>query len=138
MLVPDAEMHEPVFNDLFVSNYYFLSPSVQFTTQYSEDKHTQTVVSGSSAGSSRNKSMLAMLTNVPDSTKIATDGFNYFSSIAGDAADPLKTVNIEYAWSKTKPQTLTTSRSYVRGLFGPYVGLNENNNIQYGCMCDIY
>jgi hypothetical protein len=36
------------------------------------------------------------------------------------------------------PQTLTTSRSYIRGNFGPYVGLNENTELKYGCICDIY
>jgi hypothetical protein len=71
MFVPDAELHESVFNDLFVSNRYMLKPAVQFTPDYNEGTHTQYMFSGRR---SLDRYALASLTNVPDGTDMLTDG----------------------------------------------------------------
>jgi len=47
------------------------------------------------------------LTNVPEDTKLVTNGTDYFSTLAGNPNEPWKTVDLVYEWKKTVPQLLT-------------------------------
>ena len=73
---------------------------------------------------------------MPKDTKILTDGENYFSTLAGDAADPVKTSDVNLSWDKTPPQDLTASTSLVRGKWGYFVGIS-NGLFDYGDIINI-
>ena len=80
------------------------------------------------------------LTNVPEDTKILTDGEVYFSTIAGNESEPYKTADVKYTWNKTNPYLLTTSTSVVRGKWGCFVGVGkseDSDTLSYGSMYNI-
>lgn len=125
-LIPDAELSEATFNQIFVSNLFALSPAYSFTFRDDFDDnyhHTASVKSILSQNSdiyTKRK-----LTVVQDSVKTLTDGEVYFSTQAGVAEEGYKTKDVYNIWTKTRPQDLTKSESLVRGNWGPYVGIGD-------------
>jgi hypothetical protein len=65
------------------------------------------------------------LTNVPDGTKLITNGTDLFSAKAGSAEEAFKTEDCINSFRWTTPQDLTRSTSLVRGMWGHYVGMNN-------------
>lgn len=141
MLVPDAEMSEATFNQLFISNDYTLENigNYTFMEDYEDDICTERInrININPSNTSKYK---ASLTNVQEDVKSLTDGTMYFSTMAGSPHEPSKTSDVEKRWNTTAPQDLTESETVVRGRWGVYVGMgipegNENAPYQYG---DVY
>jgi hypothetical protein len=65
------------------------------------------------------------LTNVPDGTKLTTNGTDFFSAKAGSAEEAFKTEDYINSFRWTAPQDLTKSTSLSRGMWGHYVGMNN-------------
>lgn len=120
MLVPDAELHQATFNQIFNSQQLQLEKVGQLFFNH-EDRSS--IPLGFNFLS--DKSIKAQLTHVVDGAKLITDGTNYFSAQAGSAEEAFKTADVKNIWHLTKPQDLTISTTLVRGLWGPYVGLHN-------------
>jgi hypothetical protein len=76
--------------------------------------------------------------NVPDGSTTLTNGVDFFSAMAGDVGEATKTSDLLNIWNRTYPQTLSKSTSLVRGLWGTYAGLEQDDNLQYGHLCNVY
>lgn len=133
LLVPDAEMQEATFNQLFVSNEF----AVQKIGQLRYSGEQQDIYGVSKSFTSAEKYQKCKLTNVPESTNSITNGEEYFSTIAGSDVEAHKTSDVNHAWRWTKPQDLTTSTSVVRGNWGAFVGMSNEGGIEYGDIVNI-
>lgn len=125
LLVPDAELQEAAFNQLFTSQEFALYKEsyCKFNIkdndnwwEYSNNIPYEDI-----------KSELVKLTAVPKDTTVKTNGIDYFSTVAGSAEEAYKTEDIYHIWEKTKPQDLTTSNTLIRGRWGYYVGMSANS-----------
>jgi hypothetical protein len=58
---------------------------------------------------------ISSLLNIPEDISILTNGEEYFSTIAGNASEAYKTIDVVNDWNQTVPQNLTVSTSLVRG-----------------------
>ena len=139
MLVPDAELSEATFNQLFVSNKHalFLDGSQSFTGDSKNRQYSYDFSSRFSDSPIRRK-----LTNVQEDVKTLTDGEVYFSTIAGNPAEAYKTADVDKEWNKTAPQNLTSSISLIRGQWGSFVGIgeketNDTSELKYGRIYNI-
>lgn len=129
MLVPDAEMHEATYNQLFCSTEYCLKKTMKYTFQQDDNSSVLLRLSHNPASSDPDNpyGYITKLTNVQDGVKLLTNGEDFFSSMAGSAEEAHKTVDLIKIWKWTKPQDLTISTSLTRGQWGPYVGLSNPN-----------
>lgn len=118
MLVPESELHQATFNQIFNSQQLQLEQFGKLLFQHKDRSSKPATFTFNTTNSIK-----ALLTNVQDGAKLLTDGTNYFSAKAGSAEEAFKTVDMVHPWNHTKPQDLTTSTSLVRGMWGPYVGL---------------
>ena len=123
MLCPEAELNEATFNQLFTSSEYNLTKISDYNFNYDSDSRTSNIFDIFNIIG--NKSYNTKLTNIPENTKLLTNGIDYFSTLAGDAHEAYKTVDIINIWKRTKPQDLTVSTSLLRGQWGSYVGLSN-------------
>lgn len=132
LLVPDAELQELTFNHIFTSQEFCLEKvsSVEFNT--SQDSTYATKVTANSD----DKQVKAKLTAVTKNTEVITDGENYFSTLAGNPAEPYKAVDLVYDWDNTVPQNLTLSTYLTRGQWGYYVGMSTTE-FSYGNIVNI-
>jgi len=144
LLVPDAVLRELDFNQMFVSNDWALKPIGRCSFNYNPTtgiSEFNKFYSGEQLDPVTSK-----LITVPENTRILTNGETdenglikdeqYFSTMAGTAAEPYKAVNVQYVWNKTVPQKLTNDQHYVRGLFGQYVGMSHTE-YPYGTLLNI-
>ena len=122
LLVPDAELQEATFNQIFSSQEFALykQGSLQFKVH---NNCTWWEYSGFSPAQSKLES-LSQLTAVPKETKVITNGKDFFSTVAGTPEEAFKTEDVRYKWNKTVPQDLTKSTSLIRGRWGYYVGMS--------------
>ena len=123
LLVPDAELQEATFNQIFTSQEFTLSRQYQCKFNIEDDYNWWEY---NHAVPEEENSQLVKLTAVPKDTKIKTNGVDYFSTIAGSAEESYKTEDIVNIWNKTKPQDLTVSDTLIRGRWGYYVGMSAN------------
>lgn len=132
LLVPDAELQELTFNHIFTSQEFCLEKvsSVEFNT--TQDSTYATNVTANSDV----KQVKAKLTAVAKNTEVVTDGKNYFSTLAGNPAEPYKAVDLVYDWDNTVPQSLTLSTYLTRGQWGYYVGMSTTE-FSYGDIVNI-
>lgn len=138
LLMPEAELFEPIYNGLFVSNDYMLDKIASYSFKFNENTHTSYPVRLSY--SIDPESYKTKLTNVPENPMPITNGEDYFATRAGLPDEPYKTEDVEKRWRWTPPQDLTLSTTLVRGQWGPYVGLGKPGDgiecpFQYG---DVY
>lgn len=138
LLMPEAEMLEPIYNGLFVSNDYMLDKVAEYSFKFDSDTHTAYPVRLSY--NVEPISYKTKLTNVPENPMPITNGEDYFATRAGLPDEPYKTEDVEKRWRWTPPQDLTLSTTLVRGQWGPYVGLGKPGDgiecpFQYG---DVY
>ena len=124
LLVPDAELQEATFNQIFTSQDFALSCQYECKFDIDDDKNWWEYKHLDI--SKDEKLQLVKLTAVPKDTKIKTNGTDYFSTIAGSAVEAYKTADIWNVWEKTLPQDLTTSETLIRGRWGYYVGMSAN------------
>ena len=132
VFVPDAELQEPTYNEIFNGQEFALCRVATSSQKYANSRAYITDVKDDEKSFSR----ISKVTSVPKDTKILTDGENYFSTLAGDAADPVKTSDVNLSWDKTPPQDLTASTSLVRGKWGYFVGIS-NGLFDYGDIINI-
>lgn len=140
LLVPDAEMNEPVFNDLFVGNEYYLEQVGKLNLNSAMAGHVkaktyETAYKQTESGNAP-KSQVTKLMNIPDGSDLRTNGKQYYCGKSGEEVGGVKVSDIKYAWKYTKAQDLTNSTSVVRGLWGPYVGMGDNV-FEYGDLVNI-
>jgi hypothetical protein len=125
LLVPDAELQEATFNQLFTSQEFALykESNCQFNIKNNDNwwEYYNNVPYVDVT------SELVKLTAVPKDTIVKTNGVDYFSTVAGSAEEAYKTEDIYNIWEKTKPQDLTTSDTLIRGRWGYYVGMSANS-----------
>lgn len=133
ILIPDAEMYEPMFNDLFVSNEYFVESIGQIKLDSSTNKH---IIATQLNDRFTPTSSVCKVTNVPEDSSTLTDGTKYFATRAGNLAEAYKTEDVAKAWRWSLPQDLTTSTTVVRGIWGSYVGINSDK-FEYGQIVNI-
>lgn len=133
MFCPDAELNDPIFNELFCSQEYTLEPIYQ--TLYS-NYNNEFKLDYWLDISDRNESNQVILTNVPENRNTITDGTNYFSTTIGTESEPWRTADIEKVWKNTLPQVLSKSDTLIRGCWGPYVGMSESD-LQFGQIVNI-
>lgn len=132
VFVPDAELQEPTYNEIFNGQEFALCRIATSSQKYANSRAYITDVKDDEKSFSRT----SKVTSVPKDTKVLTDGENYFSTLAGDAADPIKTSDVNLSWDKTPPQDLTASTSLVRGKWGYFVGIS-NGLFDYGDIINI-
>lgn len=132
LLLPDAELQTPIYNDILNSEEFCLERVGHF------DKSVVVEDAGAFKNFSSNTgdSQLVKLTSVPQNSKILTNGTDYFSTLAGYPEEAWRVVDIKQIWNETPPQQLTTSTSLVRGQFGYYVGMSANSFV-YGDVVNI-
>ena len=123
MLCPDAELNEATFNQLFVATEFTLQEVDCYNFNYNNKTKTASYVKDIDSKSSRQYT--CKLLNIPEDTKILTNGVDYYSTLAGNPDEPYKTKDVENIWNKTKPQDLTSSISLIRGKWGPFVGMSN-------------
>ena len=136
LLVPDAELSEATFNQIFTSNKFALNKIGQYYFRSIDNLSYVSTIKSQQPDIYRKRK----LTNVPEDTKILTDGEVYFSTIAGNESEPYKTADVKYTWNKTNPYLLTTSTSVVRGKWGCFVGVGkseDSDTLSYGSMYNI-
>lgn len=132
LLVPDAELREATYNQLFASNSYALIDQFQISFSGSDmEQYSYYGNTGSLVTTGRK------LTNVPEGISNLTDGEMYFSTLAGNPSEPYKTKDVKNVWNKTLPQDLTKSTTLIRGQWGSFVGVGEKSQsdspeLQYG------
>lgn len=133
LLLPDAELQTPIYNDLLNSDEHCLERVGHFE---------KSIVDLNDAGQFKDfteevgNQQLVKLTSVPQDSKILTNGTDYFSTLAGYPEEAWRCVDIKQIWEETAPQYLTTSTSLVRGQFGYYVGMSANS-FTYGDVVNI-
>jgi hypothetical protein len=101
LLIPDAELQEATFNQIFTGQEFTLIKDGHVSFNIDIDREWW---SPSNQESEKDKiTALGMLTSIPKDTVLKTDGINYFSSIAGTAEESYKTEDIVNIWNKTAP-----------------------------------
>lgn len=141
LIVPEACVREQLFNSLFTSDEFKIqeySKNNNILTRYSSNYYP-----GSLSNIKDGAIYDSKLTMVNDGMALTTDGDNYFSAKAGDAAAPLQCVDVNIDWTQqggfnvgTINETITKSDSLVRGMFGTYVGMSTNKS-EFGTLVNI-
>ena len=126
LLVPDAELQEATYNQLFTSQEFALQKQANctFTVQDDDCWWEYNTLQGISK---TYRPEIVKLTAVPKDTTIKTNGVDYFSTLAGTAEEAFKTEDIKNIWNETPPQKLTVSNTLIRGRWGYYVGMSSNS-----------
>ena len=132
LFVPDSELQEATFNQIFTGQEFALS-LVGNTENIQEGDHYYTNAYTEKASV---ESKLSKVTAVQRDVKLLTDGETYFSTLAGSPHEPSKTSDVNNVWDKTPPQNLTTSTSLIRGKWGYFVGIS-NGDFEYGDIVNI-
>lgn len=125
LLVPDAELQEATYNQIFTSQEFALYPYSSYNFKVQNNDNWWEYLSDKESEGKTGE--LVKLTAVPKDTKIKTNGDDYFSTLAGCAEESYKTEDIFKLWRKTPPQELTTSGTLIRGRWGYYVGMSTNS-----------
>lgn len=146
MIVPEAQIRQPIFNSLFTSSEFQVEEYKKLKTevkpQIINGKHLY-LTNDQYNKSVDNVIKTQKLTIVPDSLKITTDGENYFSAMAGEQGEVLQVVDVNYNMTQVagadvgkENKILTESNSKIRGQFGMYVG-TDNSWYDYGTIVNI-
>lgn len=132
LLVPDYELNNAAFNQIFTSQKFTLDCIGNYEFWAHEKRHTVESVSIKEQTVNDVK-----VTAVPYNTITPlTDGQNYFSSVVGDPNDPVKTADVKNVWNKTFPQDLSVANTLIRGKWGAYVGI-DSEKFNYGDVVNI-
>ena len=128
LIVPEAIIREPLFNQLFTSSKYQLTfPKEQsnnaiklsdYLNIYHYYINRDTIVDDSS-----NK--FCTLTMVNDNMKLTTNGKDMFSARAGEAEEAWSIIDVVNNWKKVDATIINNASSFVRGSFGTYVGVGD-------------
>ena len=139
-LSPDAILQTAVFNDIFTSSKVQLSPIYKcLAPLYESTTGDYLFKYASNSPSSENIFTKPIkIINVPDGSTVLTNGIDYFCGQAGIASDATKTSDLKYEWDYNYPQDLSLSTSVVRGIWSTYAGLEYDEYLKYGHICNVY
>lgn len=132
LLVPDYELNTASLNQIFNGTKFELEKIGNINFSNNGDHTYPNIVKLTSSKWYTD----IPLTAVQRDTKIVTDGYRYFSSLAGDPSEPYKTSDVNHEWNRTPPQDLTVSTSLIRGKWGAYVGMGDTE-LEYGDIVNI-
>lgn len=127
-IIPEAELREPLFNQLFTSAEYIITKALeQGSIVKLSDVHYQILRSNVSQN---NDLRSVLLTMVNDNLKLTTNGVDYFSARAGESEQAWETIDVLNKWNYAQQKEgintkLTQSDSLIRGVFGTYVGIGN-------------
>ena len=128
-IVPEAELRESIFNQLFTSSEYIITKtSEQGQIAKISDTHYQ-IIRDTVLNDNTLKTVL--LTMVNDGLKLTTNGTDYFSAKAGESEQAWETIDVLNNWLYSQTENgintkLTQSDSLIRGNFGTYVGIGNS------------
>ena len=128
-IVPEAELRESIFNQLFTSSEYIITKtSEQGQIAKISDTHYQ-IIRDTVLNDNTLKTVL--LTMVNDGLKLTTNGTDYFSARAGESEQAWETIDVLNNWLDAQAENginteLTQSNSLIRGNFGTYVGIGNS------------
>lgn len=128
-IVPEAELRESIFNQLFTSSEYIITKtSEQGQIAKISDTHYQII---RDAVLNDNTLKTVLLTMVNDGLKLTTNGTDYFSARAGESEQAWETIDVLNNWLYAQDENgintkLTQSDSLIRGNFGTYVGIGNS------------
>ena len=128
-IVPEAELRESIFNQLFTSSEYIITKtSEQGQIAKISDTHYQII---RDAVLNDNTLKTVLLTMVNDGLKLTTNGTDYFSARAGESEQAWETIDVLNNWLYAQDENginteLTQSNSLIRGNFGTYVGIGNS------------
>lgn len=145
IIVPEAQVRQPIFNALFTSDDFKVEEykTIDSNIEFLNNKHVYASIKNYTL--SKNDIIFTeKLTIVPDSIKLTTDGENYFSAEAGEQGEVLKVVDVNKNILQVgsdgnegkENKILTESDSKIRGQFGMYVGTNLSTH-NYGTIINI-
>jgi hypothetical protein len=100
LLVPDAEICEGVYNDIFVGNEFCLKLNGKYSFNQELDKYH---LRFKSYAKYSNISYISTLLNIPEDIHILSNGTDYFSTIAGNPHEAYKTIDVKNSWRDTVP-----------------------------------
>ena len=152
LIVPDACVREPMFNQIFTSSEFYLN-NYSKTKANSDDDNISYIATPE--GDAENKHSLAKCTMVNEGIPITTDGTNYFSSRAGEESNVLSFQSVNHDWDHEGKNinALRDTNAFsgkdiqrfiwqdaiddavIRGLFGTYVGISKS--LDYGTVVNI-
>lgn len=136
-IVPEAELREQIFNQIFTSSKFIITKSKSqssFKIKQDTEKHYYLLQNTEIENNDSPFLKSAIVTMVNDNMPLITDGTNLFSARAGEAEEVWKVVDIKYDWEDPNNSSnkidnintiLTNNIDYVRGSFGTYVGLGD-------------
>lgn len=128
-IVPEAELRESIFNQLFTSSEYIITKTLeQGQIAKISDIHYQ-IIRDTVLNDNTLKTVL--LTMVNDGLKLTTNGTDYFSARAGESEQAWETIDVLNNWLYAQNENgintkLTQSDSLIRGNFGTYVGIGNS------------
>lgn len=128
-IVPEAELRESIFNQLFTSSEYIITKTLeQGQIAKISDIHYQ-IIRDTVLNDNTLKTVL--LTMVNDGLKLTTNGTDYFSARAGESEQSWETIDVLNNWLYSQDENgintkLTQSDSLIRGNFGTYVGIGNS------------
>lgn len=128
-IVPEAELRESIFNQLFTSSEYIITKTLeQGQIAKISDIHYQ-IIRDTVLNDNTLKTVL--LTMVNDGLKLTTNGTDYFSARAGESEQAWETIDVLNNWLYSQDENgintkLTQSDSLIRGNFGTYVGIGNS------------
>lgn len=128
-IVPEAELRESIFNQLFTSSEYIITKTLeQGQIAKISDIHYQ-IIRDTVLNDNTLKTVL--LTMVNDGLKLTTNGTDYFSARAGESEQAWETIDVLNNWLYSQTENgintkLTQSDSLIRGNFGTYVGIGNS------------
>lgn len=126
LIIPEAVIREPIFNQLFTSNKYQLTNTKEQSfnkielASYSNPEHyfmNRNIIDNT------NVNKLCTLTMVNDGMKLTTNGKEMFSARAGEAEQAWEVVDVNNDWEKVENTVINAEHKFVRGVFGTYVGV---------------
>jgi hypothetical protein len=135
MIVPEAELREAIFNQIFTSSTFNLTQAKGQTATIAKQNSHYYLIRNDGGNNSDVKA--ALLTMVNDNMKLTTNGTDYFSARAGEAEQAWEVADVVNNWRTIDAGTLNASSSFVRGSFGTYVGVNLNLNDGPGAILNI-
>lgn len=124
-LCPEFELKQPFFNQLFTVAEFPVTQANSFTTKYFQQKNNY-FYNISYGNRNTEEQFNYTITAVGDNVKTIKGKQMLFSSRAGEAEEAQRISYIKYTNKSTNASNI------IRGIYGPYLGLEGSNNTEYG------
>lgn len=123
-ICPEYEVNQAFFNQFFTGSEFYVDKAFDNNDPISNKLRSYAIMPKSI--NTDNITGRCTIIAVGDSMKYVKGKEQVFSAEAGDAADATKFSNIKNS------QLSTTNSNYIRGDFGPYLGVENNMNMKDG------